>query len=520
MMKYGYLLLLAFLYVARLGAQDIYQLNSIVEIKITFKESNWDSLLNSYKQEGNEERRLVGDVIINGVKYPKSGIRYKGSSSYFNVYKTGSSKLPFNVKVDHVNKQQTLPGGYTSLKLSNVFRDPSFLREVMAYEIARKYMPAPRANFAKVYVNDTYMGLYNCTESVDGKFLQNYFGSSSGPLVKCDPDYNGKKLEGCPPTDKASLVYMGEDSLCYMNLYELEKGTYWKDLMSFIEVLNKRPEKLDSIFDVDQALWMIAFDNVLVNLDSYIGRLCHNYYLYKDKSGIFHPVVWDMNMCFGGFRFPDDGPALSTEKMQTMSPMLHFDNDRRPLIKKLLAQDLYRKMYLAHVRTIVNENFAKGQYLQRANEIQKIIRNLVDKDANKLYSLEAFDKNLTESVKADNSMIVGLTELMDKRAAYLLSHPLLSEAPPAISGVKHTLAGKGATISAKVEGAQKVWLFYRNERFGPFKKVAMTAPEASPANWSAKVDMAKNLQYYIAAEGEKIAALSPERASQEFHQIK
>jgi hypothetical protein len=32
--------------------------------------------------------------------------------------------------------------GYGTLKLANVYNDPSFVREVLSYEIARKYMPA------------------------------------------------------------------------------------------------------------------------------------------------------------------------------------------------------------------------------------------------------------------------------------------------------------------------------------------------------------------------------------------
>lgn len=507
--------------------QDLYKLDNILEVKITFKESNWDSLLNSFKQEGYEEKRLVGDVTVNGLNYSKVGIRYKGSSSFFNVAKIGASKLPLNVKVDHINKKQVLPGGFTTLKLSNVFRDPSFLREVMAYEIARKYMPSPRANFAKVYVNNEYLGLYNCTESVDEKFLQTYFGSNTGPLIKCDPDYNGKKIETCPPTDKASLVYFGEDSLCYMNLYELEKGTNWKDLISLIHVINKAPQQLDSIFDVDQALWMIAFNNVLVNLDSYIGRLSHNYYLYRDTFGIYHPVIWDMNMCFGGFRYPDDGPALSTEKMQQLSPMLHYDNERKPLIKRLLANPLYRKIYLAHVRTIIAENFSNGLYIERAEAIQKLIKPLVEKDANKLYATESFGQNLYQTVKVDNSSVVGIVELMSERVNYLLNHPALKGTPPAISNLQHAVQPNGALISAKVAGAKQVWLFYRNGKFEPFQRIQMTPDspregdaEIGLANWSATVQKSKGLQYYLVAEGEKHASLSPERAAKEFHQIK
>ena len=36
-------------------------------------------------------------------------------------------------------------------------------------------MPAPRCNFAKLYINDVYFGLYNNTEDVDRPLLEEAF---------------------------------------------------------------------------------------------------------------------------------------------------------------------------------------------------------------------------------------------------------------------------------------------------------------------------------------------------------
>ena len=144
-----YLTLLFFSFVLSTFAQDIYDVRSVKDVKIKFEFDDWKNQLNDLKEAGNNER-LIGTVTLNGTRYDSVGVRYKGNSSYFNVRNTGSSKLPFNIKINHTKKKQKLPGGFTSLKLSNVFRDPSFLREVLAYEIAGKYMPAPRANYVRV----------------------------------------------------------------------------------------------------------------------------------------------------------------------------------------------------------------------------------------------------------------------------------------------------------------------------------------------------------------------------------
>ncbi|MDX1943481.1 MAG: CotH kinase family protein [Saprospiraceae bacterium] len=506
-------------------AQSIYDVNSITEVKIYFQEKNWDAILDSLKTAGNDDR-LTGDVTINGKKYAKAGIRYKGNSSYKNPRGEGHIKLPFNIKINDQDKKQLLPGGYGTLKLSNAFRDPSFVRELLSYEIARNYMPAPKANFAKVFVNDQYLGIYQNVESVDDRFLEEFYGNDAGELIKCDPDWSVDQAPGCTDSDKSSLMYIGEDSTCYMRFYELKGETGWRGLIQLAKILNEEPEKLDTLLDIDQALWMLAFNNVLVNLDSYTGLLCHNYYLYRDSLGMYHPIIWDMNLSFGGFRRLTSKGQLTNEEMQTLSPFVHYreNNPKRPLIVKLLANDLYRKIYLAHIRTIVDEYFVNGKYIERAKTLQTFIDKNIKEDAQKLYSYEAFHDNLEKTTEANQEQIIGIAELMNKRTEYLLSHPVFEKEAPKISNVKHDIAGNNAIITAQVENTQSSWLYYRYGLGDNFVKTPMLedankGTQVSSGNWSVKITYKKGLQYYIVAEGERVAKLSPERASHEFYSV-
>lgn len=503
--------------------KDIFQANTVLDIKLTLKEAQWDKMLDTYKQSGSDDR-LVGDVTINGVAYKQVGVRYKGNSSYFRVRDLDEKKLPFNIKVNEVTKGQKLPGGITTLKLANAFLDPSFVREVLAYEIAGKYMPSPRANFAKVYVNGQYLGLYNCTESIDELFTEKHFGTQKGALVKCDPNWHVKAKANCKSSDNASLAYVGEDSVCYMGVYELQDGARWKDVIRLARVLEKEPQKLESTLNVDQTLWMLAFNNVLVNLDSYTGQLCHNYYLYLDTLGMYHTLVWDMNLCFGGFRLTGSGPSLSEAGMQTMSPLLHFKEGsgpsvQRPLITKLLSNDLYQKIYIAHIRTILEENFSNGLYLTRAKEIQKLVDKQVKDDVNKLYDYALFQKNIDTTVVVDEKRIIGIKELMAKRTEYLLSHPLLQRTPPGISDVKHVVEGEKINITATVTDGTpvKVWLCYRYSDSGPFQATPMSGETTA---YLAAIDNKAGAQYYVIAENAQAATLSPARAAKEFYQVK
>ena len=514
-MRRHYLTLLFFSFVLSTFAQDIYDVKSVKDVKIQFEFDDWKNQLNDFKEAGKDER-LLGKVTVNGKLYNDVGVRYKGNSSYFNVRNAGSSKLPFNIKIDYKNKKQTLPGGYTSLKLSNVFRDPSFLREVLAYEIAGKYMPSPRANYVRLYINGELLGLYNNTESVDEKFLVENFGNDSGALIKCDPNWHGSAKPGCKKGNNGSLNYLGDNPNCYFDFYEKKSKKGWTKLVQLTKVLETNTKDIEKILNVDRALWMLAYNNVLVNLDSYSGRLCHNYYVYQDTFGIFQTIPWDMNLNFGGFRFVDEKTLLDVPKMQELSPMSNFKNPKRPLISKLLANSMYRKIYIAHMRTILKENFSNGDYLKRAKELQRIIDFFVKGDENKLYSYEEFKNNLSKTSVAGKSKIVGITELMMARTKYLEAHPLFQKTPPKISQVKHTKGADGITITAKVEGVRKAFVFYREKGFGKFTRVAL---EDGGSNFSAKIPNGK-MEYYVMALNADAAMFSPERAAFEVYEVK
>lgn len=502
-----------------LKERDIYALEHIAEIKIIFDRTDWDDQLDRRKRAGKDDR-LVGTVFVDGEEFAGAGIRYKGNSSYFGVRQMGFKKLPFNVKVNYTDKKHKLPGGFTSLKLSNVFRDPTYLREIMTYAIASQYMPSPRANFAKVYVNEEYLGLYHLTQSVDDDLLEKFFGNDDGTLVKCDPNHSLAKPSHCPESDKASLQYLGPDSLCYYPNYEPKSKDGLTKLIPFIETLNKDPEALDSVLNIDETLWMLALNNTLVNLDSYLGRLCHNYYMYRDTFGVWHPIIWDMNLSFGGFRYTGLGQPLTDEKLPKLSMFLHYkeQNDRRPLITQLLRNELYRKIYVAHIRTIVEENFAEGQYLEKAEAVRKQIRQEVEDEPYRLYNYAMFDENFEKPAEVNGSNIIGFKQLMEERTAYLRSHVVYNFEPPQLSEVTHEVAENEVTFSAKSADSRNVWVYYRADTFHPWKLSALQQTE--DGWWSLDLSLEQAREYYLVAEGEKAARVYPERASKEYLTVK
>ncbi len=507
------------------GAQDFYG-KGIQEVRIELPYKDWDWKLDSLKAV-NPEGRLLGTAFINGARFDSVGVRYKGNSSYYRTRKETSRKLPINIKLNFRLKDQKLKDGHTTVKLSNAFLDPSFIRDPLGYLIVRRYMPAPECNFAKVFINKDFYGLYVNTESIDNLFIQKHFGTYSGYLIKCDPDQwkRVRSQSGCPKGENASLMYLNDNPGCYEAFYEVDDPAAWRPLLHLIRVLNQEPQKIETVLNVDQTLWMHAINNVIVNLDSYTGSLSHNYYIWIDSTGVGHPLIWDLNMAFGGWRRDFSFSSMSDQELIEYSPLAEFSNAKRPLISKLLRVPLYRKIYLAHVRTIVNDWLANGQWLKEAEAMMKDIDPWVKKDTLKLYSYEAFKRSLDSTMVSGLDKIIGLRELMDRRTKYLLQHPALSKAPPIISAVKHTAEVDTVLITAQLKDAENSWVFYRKHRMFAFKMLPMNDAgqdgdqTAGDGIFSVRLPRAEVVHYYVVAENKDAVALYPERASHEFLKI-
>jgi hypothetical protein len=513
-----FFILLSVTAVAQDQEKGFYDLYHVPEIKIYFEQEDWVERLEAMKR--GEGGRMDARLLIDGEEYSEVGARFKGNSSFNRATRSESTKLPWNIKLNHEVKKQSLPDGQQKIKLANVFGDPSFLREVLAYDLARNYMPAPLANFCKVYVNDEYIGLYTNTEAVDDEFVKKYFDEEDGIFVKCDPpDWDKESPGNCPEGEHASLMYLGPDSSCYHRFYELESDAGWKELIRLAQTL-ETGEDIEKWLNVDMALWMHAFNNAIVNLDSYSGLLCHNYYLYRDASGRFYPLIWDMNLAFGGFRLDGEQKgSLSNQQMMELSPFLHIKNDKRPLIKNLLMQPRYRKWYIAHLKTLFEEHFENGKLLERAKELEQFVRYYVQTDKNQLYTFEDYQKNQIETVEVDGLKVIGLEELIKGRTDYLAGHPLFKWEAPEIDPPLHFQLEGDLMVTCKVKNAEDVSLFYRTFPGDPFTEVRMlddgtrSDGQAGDQTYGISIEYLKGTEFYIVAENEKAATFEPPGAS-------
>ena len=510
-MKKILLFLSSLIYIFNLSAQDFFDLSDVKTIEINFSQNNWDDILDTYYTAGSDFR-LVGSMSLNGVQFDSVGVRYKGNSSY----NATNVKNPLNIKLDYVKGKQEI-NGRTVLKLSNVYKDPTFVREVLSYEIARKYMPASESNYANVYVNGTYIGLYVNDESTNSVFATNHYFNGNGPFFEGDFS-PGPPPAGCTGGPTKVFGYLGTDPTCYEQYYALQSSNTndWNELVAALDTFNNYTSQIENAFYIDRLLWMLALDNVMVNLDSPINPP-HNFLLYKDKTDRFNPIMWDLNQSFGVFTGAGGGSGLTATQLKELSPWYNATNSNYPILTIPFSNDRYKKMYIAKMKTVFNENFNNDWYSTRIDELQSLISADVNADPNKFYTNAQFTQNVT----ATSSNVIGIEELMSARKTYLNSQADFLKIAPEVSNITQfptrVNSNSNVTISAEITNANYVYLGYRFSPKDKFIKIPMTN-SGNVYSATIAVEFA-DVQYYIWAENNDAGIFSPERAEYEFYGI-
>ena len=498
-------------------SQDVFDIG-VRKIEIFFNEPNWDNILDSYYANDIGERLIADSILIDGIMDDSVGVKYKGNSSY-NVNNT---KNPMNIKLDYINNGQSIDG-YNVLKLSNGFHDPSFVREVLSYEMARKYMPASKATYANVFVDGILIGLYTCVQSIDDDFTNEHFYERKGPFFKADN--TGVSVQGC--MGQLGILEYYADTNCYQRAYEMESTWDWAKLGNFLDTLNNHFTEIENVMDIDRALWMMAFENLTVCLDGPINSVPHNFYLFQDNNGRFSPILWDMNMAFGTFKNGLSAPVQNSD-LQELDIFHESTNSRNKLTTQVFSSDRYKRMYIAHMRTILNEQFANNDYYNRALQLQQLINADVNADPNTFYSVAEFTENTNSSVGVN--YVIGVSELMNPRVAFLQNLLEFTATPPVVSNISSNpiavLPHTSVSITANISNSSYVYLGYRFNFADKFEKVQMYDDglngdgAAGDGIYGATINVdARDIQYYIYAENNDAGIFSPERAEKEFHQL-
>ena len=495
--------------------QNVFDLG-VRNIEIFFSEVHWDDTLDLYYSNGNGQRLVADSIIIDGEVDQNVGIKYKGNSSY-NI---NNGKNPMNIRLDYINNGQSIDG-YNVLKLSNGFKDPTFVREMLSYKIAQEFMPAPKATYANVSVNGVLVGLYVCVQSVDDDFTNENFYERKGPFFKAEN--TGINIPNCSGPLRVWDHYL--DTLCYQRAYEMQSSNDWTKLSHFLDTVNNHFTHIENVLDIDRTLWMMAFENLLVCLDGPINSIPHNFYLFQDNNGRFSPIMWDMNQSFGTFTNGLPTP-VNNQDLQQLDIFHGASNNLNIMNMKMFSVDQYKRMYVAHMKTIINDYFVNGEYISIISDLQQLIDSYVSTDPNLFFPYSAFSANVNSSIGNN----IGITELMDSRINHLQSLPEFSANPPIIDNLSSNpisvLPHSSVSITSNISNADYAYLGYRFKFADKFEKVQMFDDGnngdgiAGDGIYGATINVdARDIQYYIYAENSDAGIFSPQRAEHDFHQI-
>ena len=282
--------------VPRLEGTGLYDRDVLHTLFLEFPENDWHQEMVVFHGTDVEVPAMLS---LDGRPIGEVGVSYRGNTSF-----DMPAKKSFGISIDAYDDDLRLDDRRT-LNLLNANGDPSMMREVLFSNIASDHVPAPEANFVRVVVNGTYLGVYGNLEQINKDFTKRTHDTSKGVRWKVPPDFSGG----------GALTYHGEDPAEYESRYELKTGSAgtedWKALIELCRILKETPDEeieelLPKHLDVEETIRFLALDNAFVDSDGYYSR-GSDYYVYLDPDGIFHLIPYDNNETFGGGHGPGRG---------------------------------------------------------------------------------------------------------------------------------------------------------------------------------------------------------------------
>lgn len=406
----------------------LFDKDGITTVNITISDEDWADML----ENPLEEEFHLCDITINGETYESIAIRTKGMTSLSSVANSDSDRFSFKIKADEYVSGQSFDG-LDEFVLNNIYQDATYMKEYLSYEMMDYIgVDTPLYSYAAISINGEHFGLYLMVEALEEDFLDRVYGADYGELYKPEsmsgkmgdwttdgeggqmpggnmtqmdfgnrtmPDVNMTEMMGqmggggfggmSGSGGGADLVYTDDESESYSQIFDNAvtkiSTSDEKRIITALKNLNEGTD-LETYVDVDEVLRYFAANTALVNLDSYVSSMKHNYYLYED-DGQISILPWDFNLAFGSYgnsdasgavNFPIDTPVANGVSL-----------DERPLIGVLLENEEYTELYHAYLEKIATE-FYGDSFDERIAAIDSLISDYVESDPTAFCTFEEY----------------------------------------------------------------------------------------------------------------------------------
>lgn len=281
--------------------------------------------------------------VVDGEKKHEGKVAVKGSFSRHFLKKSLLITLP----------AEQAWQGRRRIALNAMATDPTQAREWMAWDLVRRMgMARPQVELRKLYVNDTYIGLYLDIEWMDeAMFSRLGFGKGGQFFQPNDEGYCGD----------LTLGSMTRSAECWSQLFPRDSDM--SALHDMIKEIDATPAErfdvfLDQRFDAQSVIDWLVINTLTQNGDTYNK----NYFLHFDgKESRWRVIPWDYDLTWGrvadvALPFPR---MIYNENFQyAYPPDLGSAN---PLKDKTLANPKMYARYLVRLREALGEDSAKAE---------------------------------------------------------------------------------------------------------------------------------------------------------------
>ena len=364
--------------------------------RIDIQIDDWDKFL----EEAPEEEYTECDVEIDGELFTSIGLRAKGNNSRRLVEEYDLDRYSLKIEFDHFQEGNTYYG-LDKMSLDSSFQDNSYLKNYIAYDMMSFMgVPSPLCSYVWVTVNGEDWGLFLAVEEPEEAFARRNFGADHGMLYK--PDY--RSLE--ETNNDVALKYTTDNPEDYDNIFRHAKFDCTEsDKQRLIQALKVLTEgqgtEVESAVNVDEVLRYFTVQVFVVNLDSYLGKTGHNYFLYEE-DGVISILPWDYNLAFATYslgmpdpvndaglyvNYPIDTPAAGEIMMN------------RPLYHNLMKTEEYFSLYHEYFIYFMDQYFENGYFEKKAAETIRMIAPYVEKDPTAFCSYEEFQDGVETFTK-------------------------------------------------------------------------------------------------------------------------
>ena len=443
----------------------LYDQSVINEIHLNFPQNDyWDDLEDNF-DDGID---LAAQLIFNGEAFDSVGVRFKGSSSYNNI--GTSPKKSFNISMDAFIEGQELLG-YGTLNLNNCYHDPSFLREITYQNLIKDHVVTTKGNYVHLFINGQDWGLYANVQQVNKDLYKEWFYTNDGASWRCKRPPGSPASSGSDGDGTAALNNLGTDSTDYQPYYYLkfsDQPDHWTKLVQLCNVLDTvSPSRMANILsdylDIDRALWFLASEIAYCDDDSYVLKGKTDYYIYfEPESGRIVPIEMDGN------------DAYDVDFTTSWGPFYHSTDVNYPLLERILSVPEFRQRYIAHLKTIISEDFNPATTFPKLDQYYDMIEDIVLNDPIKIYTDAEFEDEIDV-----------IKDFITDRRTYLQGNSEMNEVGPVITNViyktddtlwKTPVSMQDVNVNASVSragGVENVYLYYSDLLTGKFSRVTM-----------------------------------------------